>query len=995
MSTDGQQRINTFSDEKIREIGREMEQKIEGEVRLADGDRALYSTDSSNYRQIPLGVILPKSKNDIIETVRICRKHFAPVTFRGDGTSLAGQATNTSFIIDISKYYNKVLRVDQENKTATVQTGIALDTLQHALKKYKLIFGPDPSTHISCTIGGMIGNNACGVHSVLAAFKGGGPRTSDNVVSMEILTIEGDVFTVGKTSEEELSEIIAKGGSRGHIYNQLRDLRDQYGDLIRKRYPDIPRRVSGYNLDDLLPERGFHVARALCGTEGTCAVVLEATLQLIEKSPEISLLVAGFEDVYTAGDFVPEIMKYKPEGLEGMDDILIDLMKRKGLETGFLDKLPRGGGWLLAEFGGKTIEEARRKCEIVSEDLKAQYETMDVRIYDEVEEQEKIWQMRESGLGVTAHVPHEKDAWEGWEDSAAPPEKIGDYMRDFRQLLNRYKYKCTFYGHFGQGIVHTRIDFGLKDHAGIMKFRDFLHEAAKLIVAYGGSLSGEHGDGQSRGELLHLMFGKELVGAFGQFKKIWDPHNLMNPHKVVDPYRVDENLRYGVNYNPPQYNTQFAYPDDKGSFAYAIERCVGVGKCRKQEGGVMCPSYMVTKEEKHSTRGRARLLFEMLQGETIGKANPKNRWRNEDVKDALQLCLACKACKTECPVSVDMASYKAEFRHQYYKGRIKPMTAYTIGLIDVWADIASGIPQIANFITHVPPFSNIIKGFAGISQERRMPRFASQTFRNWYFSQKPRNTERKDRKRVILWTDTFNNYFHPETAKAAVEVLEAAGFEVIVPRQKLCCGRPLYDFGMLDRAKSYLRKVLQALEEEIRSGTAIVGLEPSCISVFREELLNFFPRQENARRLAQRAMMLGEFLQREAPDFDIPKLNRKAKVQMHCHHQSVLGVSGDEELLKKAGLDFEILDSGCCGMAGSFGFEKENYDVSIACAERVLIPEVKSAAKDTLIIANGFSCREQIADLSRKKPMHLAQVLRLALKMGVRQPEKINVNPDR
>ena len=597
---------------------------------------------------------------------------------------------------------------------------------------------------------------------------------------------------------------------------------------------------------------------------------------------------------------------------------------------------------------------------------------LDTRIYNDSEHQAHVWEMRESGLGATAHVPRQKDAWEGWEDSAAPPDKIGDYMRDLRKLFNRYQYSGTFYGHFGQGIVHTRIDFGLKSHDGIRKFRSFLFDAAKLVTSYGGSLSGEHGDGQARGELLKIMYGDEMIKAFDEFKEIWDPKNKMNPHKVVFPYRVDENLRLGQNYDPPQVDNQFAYPEDKHSFAYALERCVGVGKCRKPESGTMCPSYMVTREEKHSTRGRSRLLFEMLEGQVIGK----NGWNDEAVHEALNYCLACKACKAECPVSVDMATYKSEFRYHYYKGRIKPVTAYAMGLIFIWARLASKNPGLANFFTQKEPFSTLIKKIGGIATKRKMPVFAEQTFKEWF---KRREIINEGKPKVILWPDTFNNYFYPDTAKAAVEVLENAGYQVTIPHKNLCCGRPLYDFGMLKRAKKQLKQILKTLGPDIEAGTPIVGLEPSCVSVFRDELVNFWPADENAQRLASKTKMLGEFLDSDATDYKWPAYKKKAKVHGHCHHKSILTFTGEENILKKLQLNYKLLDSGCCGMAGSFGFEEENYDISVACGERVLIPEIKEADEDTLLIADGFSCRQQIEELSNRKAIHLAELLLQAL----------------
>src|SRR5436189_147356 len=556
--------MNAREDVDVAALEAELRKNIRGEVRFSDGDRALYSTDSSNYRQIPIGVVIPRDRSDVIATVASCRRYGAPITGRGGGTSLAGQCCNVAVIIDFTKYYNRILE-------------------------------------------------------------------------LEVLLYDGTILRVGKTSPLELEQIIQGGGRRGEIYHQLRGLRDQYGELVRQRYPKIPRRVSGYNLDDLLPENGFNVARALVGTEGTCALVLEATLELIVNPPVRSLLVLGYPDIYHAGDHVPEIRKYKPVGLEGIDAVLIDAMKVKHIHPRDLEILPEGKGWLLVEFGGNTTEEADAPAKKLMAELKAQSNPPAMRLVDDPTHEAVVWEIRDAGLGASARVPNQPDTWEGWEDSAVSPNDIGKYLRDFRALLDKHGYLCTLYGHFGQGLVHTRIDFGLKNHAGIQKYLAFTNEAADLVVRYGGSLSGEHGDGQSRGELLSKMFGNELVEAFVEFKQIWDPDWKMNPGKIVRPYRRDENLRYGEHYNPPQWKTYFKYPNDNGSFPYAIERCVGVGKCRRNEHGTMCPSYMVTREEKHSTRGRARLLWEMLNNDVLRKKG----WREECIKEALDLCLAC------------------------------------------------------------------------------------------------------------------------------------------------------------------------------------------------------------------------------------------------------------------------------------------------------------------------------------------------------------------
>jgi Fe-S oxidoreductase len=549
-----------------------------------------------------------------------------------------------------------------------------------------------------------------------------------------------------------------------------------------------------------------------------------------------------------------------------------------------------------------------------------------------------------------------------------PPERVGDYIRELRRLAAKYEYESALYGHYGQGCIHARWNFDLKTKEGVTKFRRFLDEASDLVLSMGGSLSGEHGDGQSRAELLPKMFGEELVEAFREFKSIWDPDWKMNPGKVVDPYRITDNLRLGPNYAPIAVKTHFAYPDDGGSVAHATVRCVGIGKCRRTEGGVMCPSYMVLRDEKHTTRGRARILFEMLNGDPV-----EDLWRNEEVFEALDLCLACKGCTSECPVHVDMPTLKAEFLAHRYRRRLRPRHAYAFGLIDQAARLASRAPRLANVVTQTPPLARLVKAAAGMAPDREFPRFASLTLKDWFAA---RNPPTPGGKNVILWADTFTNYFHPDVGVAAVEALEAAGYHVVIPDGHLCCGRPLYDYGMLRRARRYLGRVLDALRADIREGTPVVGVEPSCVAVFRDELAKLMPRDEDGKRLAKQASHLGEFLEREG--YDPPVLPRKVLLHGHCHHRATGGIDSEQKLLERMGAEVETPDSGCCGLAGSWGYEAKHYEVSMACAERVLLPAVRRAAPDTLLVADGFSCRTQIDHGAGRKPLHLAQVLRLA-----------------
>jgi FAD/FMN-containing dehydrogenase/Fe-S oxidoreductase len=951
--------------------------QISGEVRFDRGARALYATDGSNYRQVPIGVVLPRNTDDVQAAVALCRQFGAPLLCRGAGTSLAGQCCNVAVILDFSKYMSSILEIDPARRIARVQPGVVLDRLRSAAEKHHLTFGPDPATHGRCTLGGMIGNNSCGVHSVMAG------KTDDNIEALDILTYDGLRVKVGATSTEELERICEAGGSRGEIYSRLQNIAATYGDLVRQRYPKIPRRVSGYNLNFLLPENGFHVARALVGSEGTCVTVLEATCRLVESPPERVLLVIAYPDIFQCADDVPEIMTHKPIGLEGIDDLLVSYTRMKGINSEGLALLPEGGGWLMVEFGAETAREAESQARGLMKTLSQSPHPPILRLYTEKQQVRCVWEVRESALGATSHVAGEAMSWEGWEDAAVAPEKLGGYLRDLRKMFAAYGYKGSLYGHFGHGCVHTRINFDLQSKDGIAKFRKFMEEAADLVVGYGGSISGEHGDGQARGELLPKMFGPELVQAFREFKSIWDPEWKMNPGKLIGlpekpPYKLDENLRLGADYAPWEPKTNFKFLADHGSLAQATLRCVGVGKCRHDEGGVMCPSYRATREEEHSTRGRAHLLWEMTEGNGQRDGIIRDGWRSEEVKQSLDLCLACKGCKTECPVGVDVATYKAEFLSHYYEGRVRPRSAYAFGNIDLWARLASNAPGLANLTTQLPFLRDLSKLIAGIPKERAIPAFAPETLKTWFHHRRPmpRNAEAPP---VLLWPDTFNNYFHPGTAKAAVEVLEAAGFRVVVPKTNLCCGRPLYDHGMLDRAQSLLLQILDELSPEIEAGIPIVGLEPSCVAVFRDELLNLFPHDERAQALSRQTFLLSEFLETHAKDFPLPQLDRKALLHGHCHHKSLMKMTAEESVLHRLGIDFQSPAPGCCGMAGSFGFEPDKYELSIAIGELELMPAVRRTPADWLIIADGFSCREQIAQGSPRRALHLAEVLQMAL----------------
>lgn len=959
-------RIDSFPEADS--LARELRTTIKGEVRFNRGSRAAYSMDASNYRQIPIGIVVPRNEADVITTVSICRKFGAPILSRGGGTSLAGQGCNVAVVLDFSKYLNRILELDPERRFARVQPGLVLDTLRDAAEKHGLTFAPDPSTHNRCTLGGMIGNNSSGTHSLM------GGKVQDNIEELRVLLYDGTILTVGATSSEELAQVIRENGRRGQIYSGLLRLRDRYGDLARDRFAKIPRRVSGYNFDELLPETSFNVARALVGSEGTCVIVLEAKVRLVHSPPYKSLVCLGCKDVFVAADSVPDILRFKPIALEGFEGDVLAVMRQKNLQSENIALLPPGNGYLLAEFGGDTAAEADAEADKLVNWLRQQAEPPVIKVVRDPSEVKRIWKVREASNGGTTVIPGQHSiTHEGWEDAAVHPRMLGRYLRDYKALLAKHGYKGWYYGHFGEGCVHQRVTFDLETDRGVRTFRRFLEEAADLVVQYGGSISGEHGDGHARAFLYEKMFGPELVEGFRQFKRLWDPDNKLNPGKVVDPYPPEAFLKLGADYNPLPAKTHFHFPDDQGSLEKATQRCVGVGACRKTDAGTMCPSYQVTREEIHSTRGRAHLLFEMLQGELL-----KGGWRDQAVKESMDLCLSCKGCKSECPTNVDIATYKSEFLSHYYDGRPRPLNHYAFGFIDRWARLASFAPKLVNAINSSPVIDRVAKAMLQVAQQRELPKFAEETFVSWV---RKRSTGSGLGREVVLFADTFSNYFRPHTARAAWEVLQSAGFAVHVPQtqEHLCCGRPLYDFGLLGAAKKYLQKVLHALEPYVNSGLPVIMLEPSCASVFRDELRGLFPHHGVANRLRQQTFTLSSFLQIQN-DYEPPRLpGRKVLLHGHCHHKAVLKFSDEEALLRRMGVELQSLDSGCCGMAGPFGFERANTTISQALGERVLLPAVRASGPDTIVLTDGFSCREQIAQNTDREPLHIAEVLRMAM----------------
>ncbi len=971
---------------------------VRGEVAFDTGARALYSTDASNYRQVPIGVLTPLDVDDVVTAVAICRDFGAPVTCRGGGTSLAGQCTNKTVIFDLSRHVNQVESVNEEKRTAIVQAGVVLDELNKQARKHGgLVFGPKPATHDHCTLGGMIGNNSCGS---TAQWSG---TTAANVRRLEVLTYDGLRMWVGPTDDAEYEAVLREGGPRADIYRKLHELRLGFAAQIKEVYPNIPRRISGYNLPDLLAENGFNVARALVGSESTCVILLRAEVTLLPEPTHVAALLAGYSDIATAAKHVPLGNTLQPYVFEGIDHRLIEYERKRRLNTVALHEVPDAGAWLLLKLTGEDDEAAHAAALRAQKTLERDGDVTVSRIYTDKSEMDELDSVREAALGATARVPGMPDTWPGWEDSAVSPDRLSDYLIDLQKLLDDYGYgAASLYGHFGHGCVHTSIPFDLTTTTGIAHFRSFVTRAARLVVSYGGSLSGEHGDGQARGELLSIMFGDELVGAMREFKAIFDPAGRMNPGKIVDPNPLDSELRLGVGWPPERPETQFAYPED-GGFAGVPTRCFGVGACRRHDsesGGVMCPSYMVTREEKHSTRGRMRLLFEMMRGETI-----TDGWQSEEVAEALDLCLACKGCKSDCPVSVDMATYKSEFLSHHFEGRRRPISHYSLGWLPLWARLAAVAPRAANAVTHAPGLSTLAKMAAGVDVQRDVPRFARTRFTTRFRRRKVVGTRTgTDRGHVLLWPDTFTNNFSTEIAISAVVALEAAGFTVHVPQRTVCCGLTWISTGQLGVARSVLCRSLDVIAPYLDAGMAVVGLEPSCTSVLRADAYALLrgggdgaPTDRRyldlVDRLQRQTVTFAELLDDRAPDF-APQFDgggpaggssaagtsgRPAIVQRHCHHHAVLGNRADEHVMKRIGLDAKDLASGCCGLAGDFGMTPEHRDVSMACAERALFPALDDLKPGTLLLADGFSCRVQVAaHPSKPRAYHLAEVVAMA-----------------
>ncbi len=915
---------------------------------VADADastlaRALYSTDASLYRVPPQVVVRPRDVDEVLATLDVARRTGTPLTMRGAGTSIAGNAVGPGIVVDTSKHLNRVLRVDPEAGTADVQPGVVHAALQRAATPYGLRFGPDPSTHTRCTIGGMVGNNACGSRAL------GYGRTSDNVVGLDVVTGTG--------------ERLRTDGPGGTTQQRLADLVDAHLATVRTELGRFGRQVSGYSLEHLLPENGRDLGRFLVGSEGTLAVVLGATVRLVVDPPVRVLAVLGYPSMFEAADAVPGLLHHPLVACEGLDSRIVDVVRDR---RGAVPDLPRGGGWLFAEVAGDDEAEVTAAARAVIADAGA----LDSRVVADAAEAAALWRIREDGAGLAA-VSLDRPAHAGWEDAAVPPERLGGYLRDFDALLRESALHGVPYGHFGDGCVHVRIDFALRDDGGRIRFREFLGDAARLVASYGGTLSGEHGDGRARSELLPLMYSAEVLDLFGRVKAVLDPDDVLNPGVLVAPRPADADLRLAAPLHEPRRTLRWAH--DAGSVVDAVHRCTGVGKClAAPAGGVMCPSYQATRDEKDSTRGRARVLQEMVNGTLV-----TDGWRSDEVHEALDLCLSCKGCASDCPTGVDMATYKSEALHQRYRGRLRPRSHYALGRLPRWLRTARPLSGLTGPLLDIGPFERLAKAAAGVDERRSIPRPARRSLRAWArgtsYERRATALETYDVPDVVVWADTFTDHFTPGNAHAAVELLERAGLKVGVVGESACCALTWVSTGQLDAARRILGRTVATLHRYAAAGVPVLALEPSCLATLRSDAAELLDDPRVA-AVARNTRTLAELLT-DLPGWTPPDLTgTEVVVQPHCHHASVLGWEADARLLARTGASVTRVD-GCCGLAGNFGVERGHYEVSVAVAETHLLPAVRAAAPGAVVLADGFSCRTQLDDLAGVGSMHLAELL--------------------
>ncbi|WP_448435990.1 FAD-binding and (Fe-S)-binding domain-containing protein [Mycolicibacterium setense] len=912
--------------------------------------RSLYASDASVYRIQPGAVTFPRDIGDIDAIVAACAQHGVPITSRGAGTSIAGNAIGVGVVIDHSRFLNAVIEIDPDTRGARVQPGVAHASLQREAGRVGLRFGPDPSSHSRCTIGGMIGNNACGSRAL------GYGRTSDNVRGLHVVTAGGEHLLLGSMASAGAPPSSVLEALQSTVAGSLATIRTEFGRFSRQ--------VSGYALDALLPEHRFDVARMLVGSEGTLGIIVEADVNLVVDATHRVMVVLGFASMVAAAEAVPEILPFSPIACEGLDSRITDVIR--ALRPGAVPEMPRGAGWLFVEFAGEDPDELDAKVRGVV----AASGALGSRRVSSAAESAALWKIREDGSGLVARTPSGRRAHAGWEDAAVPPEHLADYLIQFETLLAHHGLFGVPYGHFGDGCVHVRIDFDLVSGAGRDRYEEFLGEAAKLVGAFGGSMSGEHGDGRARSSLLPHMYSPAAIDLFSAVKHHFDPTNLLNPGVIVDPKLPSDDIRYAPT--PPSRDLlQYAYPHDAGGLFDAVHRCTGVGRCvapNPNAAAVICPSFRATGEEKDSTRGRARVLQDAVSGH-LGAAGLSSG----EVADALDLCLSCKGCKSDCPTGVDMATYKSEVLHHKYRRRLRPRSHYSLGMLPRWLRFARRMPRLVNLLSGIKLMHPVVTWLAGVDSRRAVPIIASRAERSRFHAEQRRTAGTDREKEVVLFVDTFNDSFTPRIATAVIEVLHASGYRVHVPDGAVCCGLTWISTGQLDGARRRLERTVAALYPFVSRGMPVVGIEPSCTAALRSELPELVDTPEAA-CVAAAVQTLAELLSADT-DYVPPDLTGvEILAQPHCHHHAVMGWSADHTLLSRAGAKVTAI-GGCCGLAGNFGAERGHYDVSVAVAEDQLMPAIRATSFDAVLLADGFSCRTQIEHLSDARGMHLAELL--------------------
>ncbi|MGH7495644.1 MAG: FAD-binding and (Fe-S)-binding domain-containing protein [bacterium] len=951
----------------------ELQRKIRGEVLFDQVSRYLYSTDASLYQIDPIGVVLPRNREEVVQCLRTAAKYGVAILPRGGGTSLAGQTVGRALVLDCSKYMNALLEVNAEARWVRVQPGIVRDELNAKIKPTGLHFTPDVATSSRATVGGMIANNSAGTHSIVYG------KTVDQVISLRAILADGNEVEFKELTPAEYEQKCAQDDLEGSIYRETRRLVEHNAEEIRLRFPKVMRRAGGYNLDLLLGEKNWNLAKIVAGSEGTLAFVIEAKVRIEPLPKATGVLVAHFHDLFDALRAVLPVLPHRPAAVELLDRPILHMAAQNLAlrpHCTFVEGDP--AGVLLIEFFGETSAEIAERVVRLEEEMRSQHKAYVCTRALTAEEQARVWYVRKAGLGLLMGMKGELKPVEFIEDAAVPVEVMPQYLREVADLIQRHNREVTMYAHASVGLVHVRTRLNLKQEEDVKIMRRISEATLDLVLKYGGMMSGEHGDGLVRSYLNPKFFGPSLYQTFRELKRVFDPQGLMNPGKIVDAQSIEENLRIGPHYRTRHLHTHFHYDED-GGFDRAVEMCTGVGECRKTLGGTMCPSYMVTRDEEHSTRGRANALRAALTGKIS-----LQQFTNPRLYEVFDLCLACKACKAECPSNVDMAKLKYEFLQHYFDEHGAPLTTLLFSRPDVLGKLASPLARAVNALLRSKTMRAALHGLFGIDYRRILPLYATESFAHWFDRHQKNNGNHSERPAVVLFNDTFLTYHEPAIGTAAVRVLEALGYRVVLANAG-CCGRAQISNGLLRAARPRAEAIVEHLAKFVDAGIPIVGCEPSCVSAVKEDYPDFVREVQTAKRVAGNFFLIEEFVLREQHQ---QKFNQAFQPQPrnvlyhgHCHLKALFGTASSKAALTQAaGCTVTEVDSGCCGMAGAFGYEKKHYDISMKIGERRLFPAVQALPEDHHIVANGFSCRHQIEHATGRKARHAIELLADALK---------------